>query len=223
MKVAVDYGSKRCGVAWGKEFPSRKDVVSRKDLLPFLKDLSPSLVIFGLPLSMSGRYSCQTFEAIKLAEKVRFSLRVPVYLVDERLSTKMAHDILKKTGSSTPVDAVSASLIFESFSKNPEGAYMVYDEVPKVEIPDIAGDAVLIHEVPDTSVLEHIHAERLDVLQSDPYVAYLFKKKVRFVERFEDFLEGDYDIILTTNPGRVRDLLSGDGRLITVRARSSVG
>ncbi len=218
MIVSVDYGQKRCGVAWGESNPSSSTVVPKEELAEFLRELKPDVLVFGLPLSMSGRYSCQTFTVIEFAEKVRFSLgKIPVFLVDERLSTKMAHSILKETKSNVSVDAVSASLILENYLRNPEAAFMMYDELPKLTIPKISAESVLIHEVCDPGVLDSIEAKRLDVLQSDPYVAYLFKKRVRFVERMEQFLEGDYDIILSSKPDRVKDLLKRNGEMIRVK------
>ncbi len=213
MILAVDFGRKRCGYAYGEISPRNFGVTSQGGIKKLLIDINPSTVVMGLPLSMSGRYSCQTFEVIKFAEGIK-SMGFMVRLVDERLSTKIAHEILKRSGSSTPVDAISASLIFESFVRNPNSSYSIPDEIPRIDLDPLSADRILIHNIPDASVLDKIDATELDVLQKDPYIAYLFKKKVRFVERFEEFLKGDYDIIITESPERVENLLSPRGKIV---------
>ncbi len=218
MVIAIDYGEKRCGYAFGKNGILKSGVVETGNLLDFLSSLDFETLVFGLPLSMSGRYSCQTFRVLEVAEKVKNELKTRVFLVDERLSTKMAHEILKSTRGSTPVDAVSASLILDGFLKNPTASYSIPDTIPKVILSPLEADSVLVHEVPDPDVLNFISSSRIDVLQSDPYIAYLFKKRVRFVERFERFLEGEYDIILTWKAKEeLFELLKEGGELVKLR------
>ncbi len=221
MIIAIDYGKKRCGYAAGVMFPSKVGVVDREKLFTFLKDLNPEKIVFGLPFSMSGRYSCQTFEVIEVAQSVFKKLKKPVFLVDERLSTKMAHSILKESKGKIAVDAVSASILFENFINSPTNLYRIREEIPRVSIERIEADSVLVHNVEDPTILDNINARKLDVMEYDPYIAYLFKKRVRFVERFERFLEGKYDVIVTPEPEKVKELLKDGGRII--RARSSVG
>ena len=221
MIVAIDYGKKRCGYASGVMFPSKIGVVDREKLFAFLKDLNPEKIIFGLPFSMSGRYSCQTFEVVEVAETIFKKLKKPVFLVDERLSTKMAHLILKESKGKMAVDAVSASILFENFVNSPINVYRIREDVPRISVGCIEADSVLVHNVEDPTILDNINAKTLDVMEYDPYIAYLFKKRVRFVERFERFLEGKYDVIITPEPKKVKELLKDGGRII--RARSSVG
>ncbi len=217
MIVAIDYGEKRCGYAFGKSIASEVGVVPSGDLLNFLKSLDLEIVVFGLPLSMSGRYSCQTFKVLEIAEKVKEKLDVEVRLVDERLSTRMAHEILKATKGSTPVDAVSASLILENYLKNPENSYEIPDSIPKIEIDRIEGNRILVHQIRDPGVLDFLIADEIDVLQKDPYIAYLFHKRTgRKIERYEDYLDGGYDIILTGEDADLGYLLSPEGNLIRV-------
>ncbi len=213
MILAVDFGKKRCGYAYGEIQPSSMGVTSKRGIEKLAADLKPSIIVVGLPLSMSGRYSCQTFESIDFAKRLK-DRGFDVRMVDERLSTKIAHEILRRSRSSKPVDAISASLIFENFMKNPDAALKIPDDLPKVDLEHVTGKRVLVHNIPDVSVLDRIEAQEIDVLQEDPYVAYLFKKRVNFVERFEEFLRGDYDIIITSNPERVENLLSDGGKIV---------
>lgn len=213
MILAIDFGKKRFGYAYGEIQPSNIGVTSKKGIEKMAVDLKPSVIVVGLPLSMSGRYSCQTFESIDFAKKLK-DKGFDVRMVDERLSTKIAHEILRKSKSSKPVDAVSASLIFENFIRNPDAALKIPDDLPKFDIDHIDGKRVLIHNIPDVSILDRIKAKKIDVLQENPYIAYLFKKRVNFVERFEEFLEGDYDIIITAEPEKVENLLSRGGKIV---------
>ncbi len=214
MKLAVDYGRKRCGYAIGEMTPAKAGVTDPEGILRIVRDMKPDAVILGLPLSMSGRYSCQTFEVLEFADKLK-KMGFDVFLVDERLTTKMAHDILKESRGNTAVDAVSASLIFESFVENPGASYKIPKELPKVEMnEEIRGKKVLILNVPDPSVLDRVEAEELDVLQRDPYFAYLFKKRVRFVERFEEFLKGPYDTVIACSDDFDEDLLEDGGKAV---------
>ena len=195
MILAIDYGKKRCGYAYGEIFPSKLGVASPSEVLEILEELKPEVVVVGLPLSMSGRYSCQTFEVMEFAEKIH-NLGFKVRLVDERLTTKTAHEILRSTGGNSPVDAVSASIIFEVYSKNPDSSYEIPEYLPRVDVEEIEAESVLLYNVPDPGTLERLKADRIEVLQEDPYIAYLFKKKVRFVERDIEMLKGPYDVCL---------------------------
>lgn len=221
MIVAIDYGKRRCGYAAGAMFPSKVGVVERGELFDLLGELNPKRIVFGLPFSMSGRYSRQTFEVIEVAEEVFRKIKKPVFLVDERLSTKMAHSILRESKGKIAVDAVSASILFENFINSSNNLYMIRKDLPKISIKHIEADSILVHNVGDPNILDKITAKRLDVMEYDPYIAYLFKKRLRFVERFERFLEGKYDVIITSEPEKVKELLNDGGRIIS--ARSSAG
>jgi putative Holliday junction resolvase len=196
MILAIDYGKKRCGYAYGEISPAKIGVKSPKETVQLVKDLKPDVIVVGLPLSMSGRYSCQTFEVMKFVEKL-LKYDSNIKLVDERLSTKMAHEMLKMTRNNTPVDAVSASILLDTFVRNPNASYSVPKKLAKIKPVKITGENVLVFNVPNPNVLNLIQAEEIKVFQEDPYIAYLFKKNVEFVERDLNMLDEEYDVIVT--------------------------
>jgi putative Holliday junction resolvase len=84
--------------------------------------------VVGLPLHMSGEVGKRALRAQELAEQMRVEFGIPVHLVDERLTTREAHEILDQAGHrggrggakdrkdrKAIVDQVAAVLILEAF------------------------------------------------------------------------------------------------------------
>jgi putative Holliday junction resolvase len=71
-------------------------------------------LVVGLPLNMDGSDGPAAAEARRLAENFRRSLRVPVYVQDERLTTQEAKSL---TSDSTEklFDAEAAAVILQDF------------------------------------------------------------------------------------------------------------
>ncbi|WP_156105036.1 RuvX/YqgF family protein [Thermotoga sp. Mc24] len=202
--VAVDYGEKKCGVAFGEILPQKSLVIPTKNLNGFIKKLKPDRIIFGLPLSMSGRYTQQTFKTVAVAFK--FSKEYETYLCDERLTTKIGERISKRD------DAVSAALIFQSFSENPSACEKITDPRRKVNLTLEKTDGeVLLYEFPDPSL--DIEAREVDVVTKNPVLAYFYSKKGYFVER--ELREKKYDLIVSgRNCSELKKYLKENGRLV---------
>jgi hypothetical protein len=109
----------------------------------------------------------------------------------------MAHEMLKATKSNTPVDAMSASILLDTFVRNPDASYSIPKKLPKIEPVEITAESVLVYNVPNPEILKSIRAEKMKIFQNDPYIAYLFKKIVDFVERDASMLDGEYDMVVT--------------------------
>jgi len=77
--------------------------------------------VVGNPLHLSGDQSPQAARAQQFAESLRAEFNLPVHLVDERLSTHAAHEILDASGHARGaqrnriIDQVAAVLILQSF------------------------------------------------------------------------------------------------------------
>jgi putative Holliday junction resolvase len=82
--------------------------------------------VVGNPLHMSGEVGRRARKAQEFAEQLRAEFGIPVHLVDERLTTWEAHQLLDEAGQSprTPaerrersriIDQVAAVLILQSF------------------------------------------------------------------------------------------------------------
>jgi putative Holliday junction resolvase len=207
--IAIDYGEKRCGIALGENVPSRIFTVERSKVFDLLVQSDVATIVVGMPLSMSGRYSQQTFECIAFAEKIRKKLRKEVFLVDERLSSRMFQ-------GKENVDGLSAAEIFERFVVRGTAVHQLLkpekvSDATVEEVQNYQGKLLIAH-LSDTRLCR----EKCVVLQKEPYYAYLFHKKGCHVERDERFLEqlAPFDIIVTRGGSNLERLLKLGGKML---------
>ena len=126
--LAIDYGTKRTGLAIcdpTETIVSPLAVIrSEKGLLEKISEVISSenvgAVVLGLPLNMDNSQGPQAKLVLKFAEKLRKSLRIPVHLQDERLSSfgaqeKLLSADLRKSKVVERLDAVSAAEILDAF------------------------------------------------------------------------------------------------------------
>ncbi|MDT4898597.1 MAG: putative pre6S rRNA nuclease [Acidobacteriota bacterium] len=132
--LALDLGEKRVGVAISDELwitvrplPFLRRT-SWKQLLGAVADLLHSFdaqaLVIGLPLNLDGTEGQAAKEARKLAQNFELSLKVPVHLQDERLTTREAEETLRVAGRSGNdlckyVDSESAAIILRDFIARP--------------------------------------------------------------------------------------------------------
>jgi len=127
--LALDLGTKRIGTAVSdplgvtaqplKVIPSRgknKDLIA---IMALVVELSATQVVVGLPLNMDGTDSTRTRRTRLFAKELASRLFIPVVLVDERLTSWQAEEVLKETGAhgrdrKKNVDRVAAALILRS-------------------------------------------------------------------------------------------------------------
>jgi len=92
------------------------------------------LVVVGLPLDSRGEKGSQARKAISFARRLAASLKVPVVLWDERLTTVEAESLLRDAGKSSGrrrdiIDAAAAAVILQSYldasEENREAAEVV--------------------------------------------------------------------------------------------------
>ncbi len=77
-------------------------------------------IVVGNPLHLSGEVSPQAAKTYSFATQLGQLTSLPIYLWDERLTTREAHQILYEAGHARQqhrrvVDQVAASLILQSF------------------------------------------------------------------------------------------------------------
>jgi len=106
--LAVDWGAARIGIAVSDptrtlatpyvtlEEKDRRRQIER--VVALVAELDARLVLVGQPLHMDGRVTSSTLPATKYAEKLASLVRVPVTLVDERLSSVSAEALLTEAG-----------------------------------------------------------------------------------------------------------------------------
>ena len=97
---------------------------SWKQLLGAVADLMQSFdaqaLVIGLPLNLNGTEGQAAKEARRLAQNFELSLKVPVHLQDERLTSREAEEALRAAGRSIDelrqyVDGESAAIILRDF------------------------------------------------------------------------------------------------------------
>lgn len=132
--LGLDYGTKRIGVAIsdGLGLTARPlEVVTRDELADYLRHLVEEYpvegVVVGLPTGLAGHEGDSAIGARRLAEDVGELLGVPVDLVDERFTSRMAEKSLLEAGMKRrrrkeTVDKVAAAIILQTFLDRQTGA-----------------------------------------------------------------------------------------------------
>lgn len=106
--LALDLGSQRVGVAVSDELGLTArplPALPRTSWKKLLRDVSALCgqldvkgVVVGLPLRLDGTEGEAAAEARRLARNFGLSLRCPVHLQDERLSSREAESVLRRAG-----------------------------------------------------------------------------------------------------------------------------
>lgn len=133
--LGFDFGMKRIGVAVGQKITTSARPLSTleaKQGIPkwdhvqqLIKQWRPKALVVGLPLNIDDSEQHTTFAARSFAKKLEKLFSLPVYLVDERLSTVEARAELYEQGGyrkikQAPIDSFAASIILEQWLKHPE-------------------------------------------------------------------------------------------------------
>lgn len=128
--IAIDYGSKRVGLAVTDPLQiiaSPLDTFHSKDVIQFLKDydLSEGIESFvlGMPKNLDGKDTNATQQVRQFHNLLKKQFpEKPVYLHDERFTSKMAMDAMIAGGMKKKdrrqkgnVDKISASIILQSY------------------------------------------------------------------------------------------------------------
>lgn len=128
--LCLDIGDKRIGVAVSDPFNSYAlpvETYNRKNLTEDLKkigelvkDKAATAVVCGLPVNFDGTPSLQTKKAQYFIDRLKETLKVKVYSVDERCTTVAAEETLKSLGKDrkeikSAVDSLAAAEILRGF------------------------------------------------------------------------------------------------------------
>jgi putative Holliday junction resolvase len=122
--LGVDPGLSRVGLALGQDsLAIALETAPVEICLDLISDLArekhAERIYFGLPLSLAGTETESTRNAVELAQRLAGVVNIPVFLVDERLTSSMSTKLAMNAGKSTReskqfVDAEAARLIIES-------------------------------------------------------------------------------------------------------------
>ena len=90
------------------------------ELKSIIKDLEVESLVLGLPKNMNNTLGERAKATLKFKEFLESNIDIPIYLEDERLTTKSAEAILIKGDTSRKkrkkvIDKVAATIILQSF------------------------------------------------------------------------------------------------------------
>ncbi len=128
--AAIDFGCKRIGIALsdeGQKIAFAHDTVpgGKKGVLNTIASLRKKggmieRILVGLPLLMSGEKGEMAKLAEAFAQELEQAMGVPVLLIDERLSSKIADQYLRSAAlnrkeRSQRMDAAAAALLLQGY------------------------------------------------------------------------------------------------------------
>jgi putative Holliday junction resolvase len=122
-RLAVDVGSARIGLAIseGTLALPLETLVADAQAITRIQEIASSgdveVVYVGLPLNLKGEFTASTTKAIEFAQLLE-SVGLVVRMIDERLTTKSAQNMLQKAGKKVKesreyIDAQAAALILD--------------------------------------------------------------------------------------------------------------
>ncbi len=127
--MAFDFGMKRIGVAVGQSVTGQANPLPQlnaKDGIPNWDEISRLIdewcvdtLVVGLPLNMDGTPQHISHAAKRFAGRLKERFKLPVELIDERLTTIEARRIVfdEKKARKKSIDSVAATLILEAWFK----------------------------------------------------------------------------------------------------------
>ncbi len=120
--LCFDYGSKRIGVAVGQTITGTAtplEIINSYNNQPdwekiqrLINDWQPQALVVGIPINMDGALQEMTEAAERFARQLEGRFHLPVFGVDERLSTFEAKN---RSGEETAVDSIAAQAILETW------------------------------------------------------------------------------------------------------------
>ena len=128
--IAIDYGTKRVGLATTDPLQiiaSALDTIHAKDVLQFLKNYvkqeDVESFVLGMPTKLDGTDTNATPHVRQFHKQLKKHFpEKPVYLHDERFTSKMALDAMIAGGSKKKdrrdkgnIDKISATIILQSY------------------------------------------------------------------------------------------------------------
>ena len=135
--LAFDFGEKFTGVAVGERglgvahplglIAAQGSPARMQEAAALVAEWKPDLLVVGLPLSMDGSEHELTRRCRRFARQLEGRFGLPVKLVDERLSSAAAEDMLRATGRGgrkhkLRTHQVSAQIILQSYFDDPGSA-----------------------------------------------------------------------------------------------------
>ena len=131
--LGVDYGTKRIGLAWADDlgialpigaFPGVGDPSYLEKFREVVEQKKINEIIVGYPIHMDGTVGLRAKEVDVFIKMLEEEFKIPVYRVDERLTSLAAEQAMgkqsvkKKKQNLGKIDASAAGLILRDFIEN---------------------------------------------------------------------------------------------------------
>jgi putative Holliday junction resolvase len=125
--LGFDFGTRRIGVAVGQELTrsanalvtlnNRNGAPDWEAIGRLIEQWQPTALVVGLPLNLDGSDHEVTRLARRFGNRLRGRYNLPVYTMDERLSSAAAEALLAEQGryDKADVDKVAAQLILQGW------------------------------------------------------------------------------------------------------------
>ena len=130
--LGIDLGQKRIGLAVTDPlnitvqrlktliFENKKKLI--QDIKDVIEEKNICTIVFGVPITLSGKESKKTIETRKIIDYIKVELpdNIQIELEDEAMSTMDAHEILHNMGKKPSknrdiVDQIAAQCILQSY------------------------------------------------------------------------------------------------------------
>lgn len=134
--MGFDFGTQKMGMATGNSltgtgqplplFAMRDGIPDWDKLEQIIAQWQPDLCVVGLPLNMDDSESELSARARKFARRLKHRLNRPVWMLDERLTTREARNTLlsyqqQGHGKKTSADSLAAVMLIESWFRESVG------------------------------------------------------------------------------------------------------
>jgi putative Holliday junction resolvase len=139
--IAIDYGFKKIGIAISnniRTFAMPLEIIlndknnakiAKSRIQKIIDQYLIGAIIIGLPINMNGTFSEQTEIVQKFAQNLSVEFQLPIFLQDERMTSKEANNLLKSFGIKRKLrnqndDMVAATIILESVLESLKKIYI---------------------------------------------------------------------------------------------------
>jgi len=139
--LCFDFGTKRIGVAVGQTITltatplhTVRNINNRPDwnkIEKLITEWQPDALVVGLPLNMMDETQEMTIASERFMRQLHGRFHLPVYSIDERLSS---FEATQRTSKTTDLDPVAAQIILETwFAEN-------HDKINHQNCPDMKNE-----------------------------------------------------------------------------------
>lgn len=124
--LGFDFGMRRIGVAIGQTItatarplevlPALNGAPNWEDVSRLIEEWKPQALVVGQPLAMDGSSSDITKAAKRFGNRLNGRYHLPVFSMDERLSSREAENMQRDGEARTQsVDSIAAAIILQSW------------------------------------------------------------------------------------------------------------